>query len=78
MKNKILGRSRKFNNEELHSLYSSPSIIRMIKLRMTRWNRHVARTGTTIIHIGFGWEGQNERDNYEEPDISGRIILHGS
>jgi hypothetical protein len=28
---------------ELHNLYSSPSIIRMIKLRRMRWAGHVAR-----------------------------------
>jgi hypothetical protein len=33
----------KLHNEELHSLYSSPSIIRMIKSRWMRWAGHVAR-----------------------------------
>jgi hypothetical protein len=36
---------RKLHNEELHSLYSSPSIIRMIKSRKMRWAEHVARMG---------------------------------
>jgi hypothetical protein len=36
---------RKLHNEELHNLYSSPSIIRMIKSRMMRWAVHVARMG---------------------------------
>jgi hypothetical protein len=36
---------RKLHNEELHSSYSPPSIIRMIKLRMMRWAGHVARMG---------------------------------
>jgi hypothetical protein len=31
------------HNEELHNLYSSPSVIRMIKSRNTRWVGHVAR-----------------------------------
>jgi hypothetical protein len=36
---------RKLNNDELHNLYSSPNIIRMIKSRRTRWAGHVARMG---------------------------------
>jgi transcription termination factor 2 len=32
-------------NEELYNLYSSPSIIRMIKSRRLRWAGHVARMG---------------------------------
>jgi hypothetical protein len=39
------GRWRKLHNEELHNLYSSPSIIRMIKSRRMKWARHVARMG---------------------------------
>jgi hypothetical protein len=31
--------------EELHNLYSSPNIIRMIKSRMMRWAGHAARMG---------------------------------
>jgi hypothetical protein len=34
---------RKLHNEELHDLYSSPSIIRIIKSRRMRWAVHVAR-----------------------------------
>jgi hypothetical protein len=34
---------RKLHNEELHRLYSSPSIIRMIKSRRMRWAGHVVR-----------------------------------
>jgi hypothetical protein len=33
------------HNEELRDLYSSPSIIRIIKLRRMRWAGHVARKG---------------------------------
>jgi hypothetical protein len=34
---------RKLHNEELHSLYSSPSIIGMIKSRRIKLTGHVAR-----------------------------------
>jgi hypothetical protein len=36
---------RKLHNEELHSLYSSPSIIRMTKSRRIRWAGHTTRMG---------------------------------
>jgi hypothetical protein len=36
----VTGGWRKLHNEELHNLYSSPSIIRIIK-----WAGHVARMG---------------------------------
>jgi hypothetical protein len=34
---------RKLHNEELRDLYSSPSIIRIIRSRRMRWAGHVAR-----------------------------------
>jgi hypothetical protein len=33
------------HNDELHNLYSSPSIIRIIKSRRMRWTGHVERIG---------------------------------
>jgi hypothetical protein len=36
---------RRLHNEELHLLYSSPNIIRIIKSREMRLARHVARMG---------------------------------
>jgi hypothetical protein len=38
----VTGDLRKLHNEELHDLYSSPSIIRKIKSRRMRWVGHVA------------------------------------
>jgi hypothetical protein len=43
----IMGDWRKLHNEELHNLYSSPNIIRMIKSRRMRWAGHVPRMGET-------------------------------
>jgi hypothetical protein len=39
------GSWRKLHNDELHSLYSSPSSFRVIKSRRIRWAVHVARMG---------------------------------
>jgi hypothetical protein len=44
-KRKEDGSWRKVHNDELHSLYSSPNIVRVIKSRRMRWTGHVARTG---------------------------------
>jgi hypothetical protein len=41
----VTGGWRKLHNEELHGLYSSPSIVRVIKVRRMRWTGHVARMG---------------------------------
>jgi hypothetical protein len=44
-RDEVTGDWRKLHNEELHSLYSLPNIIRMIKSRRMRWTGHVARMG---------------------------------
>ena len=41
----VTGECGKLHNEELNDLYSSPSIVRMIKSRRMRWAGHVVRRG---------------------------------
>jgi hypothetical protein len=41
----VTGGWSKLHNEELHNLYSSPSIIRIMKSRRMRWAGHMARMG---------------------------------
>jgi hypothetical protein len=41
----VIGGWRKLHNEELHGLYCSPSIVRVIKARGMRWAGHVVRMG---------------------------------
>jgi hypothetical protein len=57
-----MGEWRKLHNEELRDLYSSPSIIRIIKPRRMRWAGHVARMGRIGTLIDYWWESQRERD----------------
>jgi hypothetical protein len=44
-RDEVTGGWRKLHNEELHGLYSSSSIIRVIKSRRMRWAGHVAHMG---------------------------------
>jgi hypothetical protein len=44
-RDEVAGGWRKLHNEELYGLYSSPSIIRVIKARWMRWAGNVARMG---------------------------------
>jgi hypothetical protein len=56
-RDEVTGGWRKLHDEELHGLYSSPSIVRVIKARRMRWEGHVVRIGggeRCIQH--FGWE----------------------
>ena len=43
------GEWRRLHNEELHSLYRSPNIVRGFKSRILRWAGHVARMGESRI-----------------------------
>jgi hypothetical protein len=44
-RDEVIGGWRKLHNEELHNLYYSPSIIRIIRFRRMSWAGHVARMG---------------------------------
>jgi hypothetical protein len=57
-KDEVTGGGKKLHNEELHNLYSSPSIIRMIKSRRMTWAEHVAGMGRQGKHVEYWWESQ--------------------
>jgi hypothetical protein len=52
-RDQVTGEWGKLHNEELRDLYSSPSIIRIIKSRKMRMAGHVARMGRRGTLIGF-------------------------
>jgi hypothetical protein len=54
---------RKLHNEEFHNLYSSPSIIRIIKSKRTRWTLYVTQMGEkrNVYRLLVG--NQRERDH---------------
>jgi hypothetical protein len=57
---KMVGGWRKLHTEELQNLYSSPSIMRKIKSRRTRWAGHVSHMGRRGMYVGFWLERQKE------------------
>jgi hypothetical protein len=61
-RNKVTGGWRKLLNEELRGLYSSPSIVRVIKARRMRWAGHVARMGEVRgAYNLFVWRPEGRR-----------------
>jgi hypothetical protein len=56
-RDEITGEWRRLYNKELNDLYSSPTIIRVIKSRRMRWAGYVARMGEgSSAYRIFGWE----------------------
>jgi hypothetical protein len=60
-RDEMTGECRELHKEELRDLYSSPSIITIIKSRRMRWTGHAARMGRRGMLIGYWWESQRER-----------------
>jgi hypothetical protein len=71
------GSWRKLHNDELHDLYSSPNIVRVIKSRRMRWAGHVACMGRGEVLTGFWLGGPRARDHWQDLGIGGRITLNG-
>jgi hypothetical protein len=69
------GSWRKLHNDELHSLYSSPNNVRVIKSRRMRWAGHVARMGRGEVFTGFWVGGPKARDHWEDLGVDEKIIL---
>jgi hypothetical protein len=57
------GSWRKLHNDELHSLYSSPNIVRVSKLRRMRLAGHVPRILEGRGFTGFWLGGPKVREN---------------
>jgi hypothetical protein len=74
-RDEVTGEWRRLHNEELHALYSSLNVIRVIKSRTLRWVGHVARVGENRgayrVSVGKLMEG----DHLEDLGVDGRIIL---
>jgi hypothetical protein len=61
-RDEVTGEWGKQYNKELRDLYSSPSIIRIIKSRRMRWAGHIERIGEERNAYRLLVESQGERD----------------
>ena len=75
-KEEITGEWRKVHDKELKDMYSSPSIIRVIKSRRMRWERHVERMGKGEEHTMFWWGNLRKMYYFEDAGVNGRLILN--
>ena len=71
----VTGEWRKLHDVEFNGLYSSSSIVRVIKSRRMRWAGHVARMGEKrdVYRVLVG--KPREGDHLKDPDVDRRIIL---
>jgi hypothetical protein len=69
------GSRRKLHNDELHNLYSSLNIVRVIKARRLRWVGHVAHMGEGrgVYRVLVG--SLKVRDHWKDLRVGGRITL---
>jgi hypothetical protein len=65
----VTGEWRKLHNEDLNDLYSSPSIIRIMKAKRMKWAGHLARMGEKgrrpLGRQRRGWVDNNRMDLVE-------------
>jgi hypothetical protein len=74
-RDEVTGEWRRLHNEELHDVYSSPNVIRVIRSIRMKWAGHVAcvgeRRGAFRVLVG----NLRKRIHLEDLGIDGKIII---
>jgi hypothetical protein len=65
----------KLGNDELHSLFTSPNIVRVIKSRRMSWAGQVAHMGEGRGVYRFWLGGLKVRDHWEDLGVGGKKTL---
>jgi hypothetical protein len=69
-RDEVTGEWRKFHNEEVNDLYSSPTIVRVMKSRRMRCAEHVALMGEGRgVYSILVWGNLRERDHWDDPGL---------
>jgi hypothetical protein len=77
-RDEVTGGWRRLHNEELHGLYSSPNIVRLMKYYKIRFTRYVARVGGEEWPRGFGPETWRVETRWKEYAVVGVGGVGGS
>jgi hypothetical protein len=70
----VAGGWRRQHNEELHNLYTSRNIVKVIKSRRMRWTEHVSRMGAMRNSFKFLVGNPEGKRPLEDLGVDGRII----
>ena len=74
-RDEVTGEWRKLHDEALDDLYSSLSIVRVMKSRRTREVVHVERMGREGSYTGLWWGNLRERDHLRDPGVEDDIKM---
>jgi len=61
----VAGGWRRLQNEELHNLYTSTSVVRVIKSRIVMWAGHAERRRDEKCTQNFGWKSRREKATWK-------------
>jgi hypothetical protein len=72
---KVRGNWRSLRNEELHNLYSSPNVVRMIESMRLRWTGHVVCMGEMRNAYRMFFSGNLKGRPLGKPRLRWRMLL---